>query len=57
MHKSVAQAYALDEKNRNTFWEDSIDKDIKDLRYAIRTLYNGEIVPIGYQQEKLSYDF
>ena len=46
--KSIAQAYALDENNSNTFSEYSIAKDMKDLSPSFRKLYNGETVPIGY---------
>ena len=44
--KSVAQAYALDNKNGNILWEDAIYKEMKDVSPASKKLENGEIVPI-----------
>ena len=49
VHKSVAQAYALYEKNGNTLSADDITKEMKDLSPAFSKLYNGEIVLMGYQ--------
>ena len=48
--KSVAQTYALYKKNGNTFWTDTTAKRMKDMSPAFKTLYNWEIVPIGYQR-------
>ena len=48
VHKSVAQAYALDENNDNTLWGDDITKYMKDVSHASRKLQNGVIVSIGY---------
>ena len=44
--KSVAKDYVLD----NTLWADAIYKDMKDVIPDFKKLYNGEIVPIGYQR-------
>ena len=48
--RSVAEAYALDETNKNTFWADAIAKEMKDVKPAFKKLENGETVPIGYQR-------
>ena len=48
--KYVAQTYVLDKKNVNTLWSDAISKEMKDVSPAFRKLYNGDIVPIGYQR-------
>ena len=36
--KSVAQAYDMDEKNRNILWEDVIAKEMKDVNPTFRKL-------------------
>ncbi len=46
--RSVAEAYALDKKNGNTFWADSIAKEMKKVRIAFKILANGDKVPIGF---------
>ena len=48
--KTVAEAYALDKKNGNTYWADAIEKEMRNVRIAFKTLENGEHVPIGYQR-------
>jgi hypothetical protein len=48
--RSVAEAYALDKKNGNTLWADSIAKEIKKVRVAFKILANGDKVPIGFQR-------
>ena len=48
--RSVAEAYALDKKNGNTLWADSIAKEMKNVRIAFKILENGERIPIGYQR-------
>ena len=48
--KTVAEAYALDKKNCNTYWADAIVKEMRDARIACKTLENSEHVPIGYQR-------
>ena len=39
--KSVTQAYALDKKNGNTLWADSISKEMKDVSHAFKKLESG----------------
>jgi hypothetical protein len=46
---SIAEAYALNKKNSNTLWEDSIAKGMMNVRIAFRILANGDKVPIGFQ--------
>ncbi len=48
--RSVAEAYALDKKNSNTLWADSIAKEMKNVRIAFKILANGVKVPIGFQR-------
>ena len=50
MSKSIAQANALDENNRNNLWSDDIYKEMKDVSPVFMKYDNGEIVPIGYQR-------
>ena len=42
------EAYALDKKNGNTLWADSITKEMKNLRIAFKILANGDKVSIGF---------
>ncbi len=48
--RSVAEAYALNKKNRNTLWADSIAKEMKNMWIAFKILANGDKVPIGFQR-------
>jgi hypothetical protein len=48
--RSVAEAYALDKKNGNTLWADSIAKEMKNVRIAFKILADGDKVPIGFQR-------
>ena len=48
--RSVAEAYALDKKNGNTLWADSIIKEMKNIRIAFKILANGDKVSIGFQR-------
>jgi hypothetical protein len=48
--KTVKEALDLDKKNGNTFWADSIAKDMKDVCVAFKILLDGQSVPIGYQK-------
>ena len=48
--RSVAEAYALNKKNGNTLWADSIAKEMKNVRIAFKILANSDKVPIGFQR-------
>ena len=48
--RSVAEASALDKKNGNTLWANSIAKEMKNMRIAFKILANGDKVPIGFQR-------
>ena len=48
--RSVAEAYALNKKNGNTLWADSIAKEMKNMRIAFKILANWDKVPIGFQR-------
>lgn len=50
--KTVAETYALDKKNGNTYWADAIAKEMRSVRTAFKILEDGEKVPIGYQRMK-----
>ncbi len=50
MPQSVAEAYALDKKNGNTLWADSIAWEMKNVQVAFKILAKGEKVPIGFQR-------
>ena len=47
--KSAKHALELDKQNGNTFWEDSIAKEMKNVRVAFQILDENEEVPIGYK--------
>jgi hypothetical protein len=48
--RSVAEAYAIDKKNGNTLWADSIAKEMKNVRIAFNILANRDKNPIGFQR-------
>ena len=47
--KSMKHAAELDKQNGNTFWTDSISKEMKNVRVAFQILDENEEVPIGYK--------
>ncbi len=49
MPRSVAEAYALNNKDGNTLWADSIAKEMKNVWTVFKILANGDKVPIGFQ--------
>jgi hypothetical protein len=48
--KTVKEALALDKKNGNTLWADSIAKEMKDICIAFKILLDGQSGPIGSQK-------
>jgi hypothetical protein len=48
--KAVKEALELDKKNSNTFWDDAIAKEMKDVRVVFKILLNGQSALIGYQK-------
>jgi hypothetical protein len=48
--KTVKEALDLDKKNGNTFWADTIAKEMKDICVAFKILLDGLSVPIDYQK-------
>ncbi len=50
MPKTVKEALDLDKKNGNTFWADTIAKEMNDVRVAFKILLDGQSAPIGYQK-------
>jgi hypothetical protein len=48
--KTVKEALALDRKNGNTLWADSIAKEMKEVCIDFNILTDGHSVPIGYQK-------
>ena len=47
--KSAKHALELDKQNGNTFWKDSIAKEMKNVCVAFQILDENEGVPIGYK--------
>jgi hypothetical protein len=48
--KTVKEALALDCKNGNTLWVDTIAKEMKEVCIAFNILPDGHYAPIGYQK-------
>jgi hypothetical protein len=48
--KTVNDALEIDRRNGNTFWADTIAKEMKDICVAFKILLNGQSAPIGYQK-------
>jgi hypothetical protein len=48
--KTVKEALALDRKNDNTLWVDTIAKEMKEVCIAFNILPDGRSAPIGYQK-------
>ena len=49
MPKSEKLALELEKENGNTLWQDSIAKDMKNVRAVFQILDENEEVPIGYK--------
>ena len=47
---SKAHAYAIDTTNKNTFWRDSINKEILTIVIAFEVLPTGERAPLGWNK-------
>ena len=47
--KTVDDAYLLDKKNGDTYWEDAILKKIKNTRVAFKILHGYEKIPPAHQ--------
>ena len=45
--KSVEEAYQLDKQNKNDYWEQAINKELKRVTVAFKLLQDDEDVPIG----------
>ncbi len=48
--KTINGALELDKKNGNTFWADTIAKEMKDVHIAFKILLDRQSAPIGYQK-------
>jgi hypothetical protein len=48
--RSVAEAYALDKRNGNTLWADSIAKEMQNVRIAFRILANVDKFPLASKE-------
>jgi hypothetical protein len=54
--KTIKEALELDKKNGNTFWADTIAKEMKDVRAAFKILLGGQSAPNWLPVHTLSYD-
>ena len=50
--KTWDDAVRIDKVNGNTLWQDAINKEMKNVKVAFKTLENDEKVPVGYQEIK-----
>ena len=48
--KDVVEAQKLDKQNGNTYWQDAIDKEMKNVRVAFDIKDGSFTTPVGYQQ-------
>ncbi len=48
--KTVKEALELDKKYDNTFWADTIAKEMKDICVAFKILHDRQSMSIGYQK-------
>ena len=48
--RTVAEAFALDEKNGNTFWRDATNREMENLKVAFDILPNGKDPPPTYRK-------
>ena len=55
--KTIKEAYAIDKKNGNTKWADSIAKELRNVKVAFKILDQDDRVPIGYQQIRMHWIF
>jgi hypothetical protein len=46
----VKEINELEKKNNNTFWADTIAKEMKDVHVAFKILPNRQSAPLGYQK-------
>ena len=49
LSKTVEEALALDAKNGNSLWADTISKEMENVRVAFEVLPDGKPVPMGNQ--------
>ncbi len=54
--KTVKEALELDKKNGNTFWADTIAKEMKDICIAFKILLDGAICANWFPEDTLSHD-
>ena len=47
--KTVNEAYAIDEKNRNLLWWDAIQNEMENINIAFQTIPEGNRLPNGFQ--------
>ena len=52
VHKTVAEAFAIDKKNGNTMWQDAIAKEMKNAKVAFDVKDEEFKIPPGYQVVK-----
>jgi hypothetical protein len=48
--KTIKEAFDPDRKNVNTFWANSIAKEMKEVCITFKILPDGHVAPIGYQK-------
>ena len=47
---SVEDAMKLDDANRNTFWQDAIEKEMKNARVVFNLLPRDDKPPVGFKE-------
>jgi len=47
--KTVKHAFEIDKENGNTFWQDAINQEMKNIRVAFNIMEDGKEAPPSYQ--------
>ena len=48
--RTINEAFKLDEKNKDTFWCDTVDKEMENLKVAFDILPEGKLPPLTYRK-------
>ena len=47
---TLEDALRIDAENKNTYWQDAINKEMKNIAVAFEILKEGESAPIGWSK-------
>ena len=49
MHNTAKEALAINKENKNTLWQDAIERERENINIAFKIIPEGEKGPNGYQ--------